>query len=173
MLRRDLQGTVRGHDQQWDRRELRRGQSQQQERRRVGPLQVVQHKDGWPLGCRVAPELHDRVQKPESVEPGLASEIALGKPPNYAVVSAVLSQQLEPDPERRCDIGLDTRPRIRLSPARGSSRDDFLREPSLADARLARDQYQLAAPAEGGIQSRKQLTHFAMAADQRPSALLG
>ena len=121
---------------------------EQAQRRRVGPLQVLERDQERMAPARRRQRARDRVEQEEALgrsprEPGQElAELA------RAAVEE-LAQHLHPEPERRNALLGAIARKQHARAARGGLRGEVLDEPRLADPRGAGDQRDRAAPLDG------------------------
>lgn len=177
---------VRGDRQQRDVRQRARDELQREQRRGVGPVQVVEHDDERTLLRDRRQQRRERVEEPEASLVGVQLGRLRGRSerpgelwqqagdPRGALgercaqrrgvgATAEHAPDLHPGPVRGRPAAVPAAaPRPRGAARRGVL-DELARERGLADAGLARQQDQAAAAGEGAFQARVELRKLASA----------
>ena len=143
-------------------------EAQHHERPRVGGVQVVEHDDQRSLARRLDEELRDRVEQPEARRLGIDG---LGRGARELLeVAAERAYRLDPWPIDRGAALLPAATRGRPPAALGGLSGELLHQAGLADAGLAAQQEESAAPLSRLIEPGAKLHELGGPADERATA---
>jgi len=178
-----LDVAVRAENEQACVGELGGNEAQQEQRCRIGPVEIVEHHEQWAVGTELPQRACDRLEELEARVGRLrfgrhhrpwhvvgeqgCERVCRGTGAMLRLPLLVGPEHLDPRPVRRCTLRL-------LAPApayrhaeRGGAERELARDAGLTDARLAHEEHEPSVVSDGPIERMHEATELDLTADEQ------